>query len=169
MPGQSARVLQLQNYLVPALPHIHELYDFVVSVFIVFQKKVLLIYHKKYNEWLPIGGHIEMDEDPEEALYREIREECGLRVKILALTPEIKHAGVKPLPTPSYMDAHRISKTHRHIAFVYFGISRSGRVKLHTREHREFRWVGLKDLKDPKLRLTKSIYFYCVQALKTTR
>ena len=133
------------------------------------QDKVLLVYHKKYNEWLPIGGHIELDEDPEEALYREIREECGLKVRILAPTPKIGHAGVKPLPTPSYVDAHRISRTHRHIAFVYFGIAGGNRVKLHEREHREFRWVSRKKLKSSEFRLTRSIYFYCVQALKAAQ
>lgn len=151
------------------MPHIHKLYDFVVTVFIVFGDKVLLVYHKRYDEWLPIGGHIELDEDPEQALYREIREECGLAVKILSKAPKIRHAGVKPLPTPSYLDAHRISGRHKHVAFVYFGTARSAKVKLHEREHREFRWVALKDLKSPELRLSRSIYFYCVQALEAAR
>ena len=151
------------------MPHIHKIYDFVVSVFIVSRGQVLLIYHKKYNEWLPIGGHIELDEDPEQALYREIKEECGLRVKILAPTPKVGHRGVKPLPTPSFMDAHRISDTHKHVAFVYFGVTHSQKVKLHEREHREFRWLSLKELKDPEFNLTPSIYFYCVQALKAAR
>ncbi len=148
------------------MSHIHELYDFVVSVFIVHRDKVLLIYHKRYNEWLPIGGHIELNEDPEEALYREIREECGLKVRMLAETPDIKHRGVKPLPTPSYVDAHRIDDHHKHIAFVYFGLSSTDHVKLHTREHREFRWVSKHGLEDSTLKLTRSIRFYCVEALK---
>ncbi len=148
------------------MPHIHELYDFVVSVFIVHKNKVLLIYHKRYNEWLPIGGHIELDEDPEEALYREIKEESGLKVRILARTPDIRHRGVKPLPTPSFVDAHRIDSKHKHIAFVYFGVSSTDRVKLHTREHKELRWLTKVNLKDPRLKLTRSIYFYCLQALK---
>ena len=148
------------------MPHIHELYDFVVSVFIVRKNKVLLIYHKRYNEWLPIGGHIELNEDPEQALYREIREESGLKVKILAPIPPVKHRGVKPIPTPSFVDAHRIDDKHKHIAFVYFGVAASDKVKLHTREHREFRWVGKNELKSRELRLTPSIYFYCLQALK---
>ena len=148
------------------MPHIHDLYDFVISVFIVHRDKVLLIYHKKYSEWLPIGGHIELDEDPEEALYREIKEECGLKVRILAETPPIAHRGVKPLPTPSFVDVHRIDSRHKHIAFVYFGTSSGSRVKLHTREHREFRWLDKEGLKDPQLKLTRSIYFYCLEALK---
>jgi 8-oxo-dGTP pyrophosphatase MutT (NUDIX family) len=148
------------------MPHIHELYDFVVSVFIVCRNRVLLIYHKKYREWLPIGGHIELDEDPEEALYREISEESGLRVKILAPVPNIRHRGVKPLPTPSFVDAHRIGGNHKHIAFIYFGTSKSDQVRLHVREHREFKWLSEADLESPAYRLTKSIRFYSKQALK---
>lgn len=149
------------------MPHIHELYDFVVSVFIVRRGKVLLIDHRRYDEWLPIGGHVELDEDPEEALYREIGEECGLKVRILAATPDIRHDGVKPLPTPSYMDSHRIAGRHRHIAFVYFAKALSSKVTLHVREHREFRWFSAADLDDPRFKLTRSIRFYCRQALKT--
>ncbi len=148
------------------MPHIHDLYDFVVSVFIVHRGKVLLIHHKRYSEWLPIGGHIELDEDPEEALYREIKEESGLKVRILADTPNIHHKGVKPLPTPSFVDAHNIDGYHKHVAFVYFGVSSSDRVKLHTREHSEFRWLNKKELKNPEIKLSRSIYFYCLQALK---
>lgn len=151
------------------MPHIHELYDFVVSVFVVHKNKVLLIYHKKYKEWLPIGGHIELNEDPEEALYREIKEECGLKVRILAHTPPIAHRGVKPLPTPSFVDAHRISDKHKHVAFIYFGTSSSDRVKLHEREHLEFGWFSKKDLKSPRLKLIRSIYFYSCEALKAAR
>lgn len=151
------------------MPHIHRLNDFVISVFIVHRGKVLLVHHRKYNEWLPIGGHVELDEDPEQALYREIKEECGLRVNILAERPRIAHPGVKPLPTPSYMDVHRISATHKHIAHVYFGVSSGDRVKLHSREHKEFGWFGDKELSSPRLKLTRSIKFYCQQALKRAR
>ena len=101
-----------------------------------------------------------MDEDPEQALYREIGEESGLKVKILAERPKIAHPGVKPLLTPSFVDVHRISKTHKHIAFVYLGTSSSARVKLHTREHREFGWFSEKELSSPRLELTRSIRFY---------
>ena len=148
------------------MPHIHDLYDFVVSVFIVHKNKILLVYHKKYQEWLPIGGHIELNEDPEQALYREIQEECGLKVKILAETPPIPHPRLKPIPTPSFVDTHDIDKKHKHIAFVYFGTSKTDRVKLHEREHAEFRWVAKEELKSSRLKLVPSIYFYCLKALE---
>jgi 8-oxo-dGTP pyrophosphatase MutT (NUDIX family) len=148
------------------VPHIHALYDFVVSAFLVRRGRVLLVHHRRYDEWLPLGGHIELDEDPEQALHREIREECGLKARILAKAPAVAHPGVKPLPTPEFMDVHDISPSHKHIAFVYFGVVTSDRVRLHAREHREFRWVSVRQLSDPRLRLTKSIRFYCREALR---
>ena len=56
------------------MPHIHEKIDFTVSLFIVEGEKVLLVHHKKLDRWLPIGGHIELDEDPEQATRGSLRE-----------------------------------------------------------------------------------------------
>lgn len=148
------------------MPHIHRLYDWVVSVFIVHRGKVLLCFHKKYQEWLPVGGHVDLDEDPEEALFKEIREECGLKVRILAEKPSVAHPGVKPVYTPSYVDVHRIKGVHKHIALIYFGTAASDRVRLCEREHAEYRWLSKRELGDPKLSLTRSIRFYCLKALE---
>ena len=72
------------------MPHLHELYDFVVSAFIVHDDKVLLVHHPKYDKWIPMGGHVELDEDPETALFREIEEETGLEVSILSSKPTLE-------------------------------------------------------------------------------
>ena len=55
------------------MPHIHALYDFVITVFIVHEDKVLLVNHPKYDKWIPMGGHIELNEDPETALSGKYR------------------------------------------------------------------------------------------------
>ena len=151
------------------MPHIHRLYDWVVSIFIVCRGRVLLCYHKKYQEWLPVGGHVDLDEHPDEALMKEIREECGLKVKVLAKRPSIAHPGVKPAYTPSYVDVHRIKGVHKHIALIYFGVSKSRRVKLHEREHAAFRWLSKKELESREFALTRSIRFYCRKALEAAR
>lgn len=151
------------------MPHIHERYDFVVSVFVVWRGKVLLVHHKSYDKWLPIGGHIELDEDPEQALYREIAEECGLRVRILAPKPPVSEKGVKPILTPSFVDVHRIKGAHRHVAFIYVGVAKSPRVVLHRKEHREFRWFSASELADRRFALMRSIRFYCRKALEAAR
>ena len=90
------------------MAHIHELIDFTIAAYIVFENKVLLIHHKKLERWLPIGGHIELDETPEDALYREIQEECGLKVEIMSDKPEGHHSNGKYLYTPNYLDIHKI-------------------------------------------------------------
>ena len=40
-----------------------------VYVFDFKKRKFLLIKHKKLKKWLQPGGHIELNEDPEEALF----------------------------------------------------------------------------------------------------
>ncbi len=151
------------------MPHIHRQYDFVVSAFIVHKNRTLLCFHKKYKEWLPVGGHVDLDEDPEQALFKEIREECGLKVRILADRPAIAHPGVKPIYTPAYVDVHRITRVHKHIALIYFATSNSNRVKLEERELKAYRWLSEAELADPKLRLTRSIRFYCRKSLEAAR
>lgn len=90
--------------------HIHKDIDLVASIYIVHNKKVLLIFHKKLQSWLPIGGHIELNEDVFEALMREIKEECGLNVTLLsAALPEVPGISeMKFLPVPAYFDIHDI-------------------------------------------------------------
>jgi 8-oxo-dGTP pyrophosphatase MutT (NUDIX family) len=69
------------------MAHIHEKIDFTVAIFVVQEAKVLLIHHRKLNRWLPLGGHIELDEDPEFAALREAREESGLEVELIGERP----------------------------------------------------------------------------------
>jgi len=54
------------------MPHIHDKIDFTVEVFIVHNNKVLLRKHDKYKIWLSVGGHIELNEDPNQAAIRDV-------------------------------------------------------------------------------------------------
>ena len=55
----------------PNMPHIHDKIDFTVAIFVVHEGRVLVIHHRKLDRWLPLGGHIELDEDPEQAALRD--------------------------------------------------------------------------------------------------
>lgn len=148
--------------------HLHDKIDFVVNAFVVYQDRVLLINHKKLNMWLPVGGHIELDEDPEEAVRREVKEESGLQIKILGSKPALKEAGLhtKSLFVPSYMDIHDYDDNHRHIAFHYFAVTQTDKVKLAKGEHNSIRWFKQSELGDPKWGILPAIQFYAKQALK---
>ena len=54
------------------MPHIHDNIDFTAEVFVVYKGRVLLRKHDKYKMWLSVGGHIEPDEDPNQAAVREV-------------------------------------------------------------------------------------------------
>ncbi|MBC7707729.1 NUDIX domain-containing protein [Polaromonas sp.] len=147
------------------MPHIHELYDFTITVYIVHEDKVLLVNHPRYDKWIPIGGHIELDEDPEMALYREIDEETGLNVRILSTKPSFDSPYTKQLLTPNYIDAHEANPPHKHISFIYFGIADTAALVL-SDEHDDMRWLSTLDLQDERYSLSPDVIFYSEAAIK---
>jgi len=147
------------------MAHIHSLIDFVVTVLIVYKNEVLLVHHKELNKWLPVGGHIELHEDPEEALFREIKEETGLtQVKVLGKKPFFKSKGTKFLYSPIFLDIHEISKNHKHIGLTYFAETKSNKVKLAKKEHKNIHWFTKKELDDSKYNLSPAVRFYAKKA-----
>lgn len=149
------------------MPHIHDKIDFTVSAVIVFKNKVLMIHHKQLNMWLFVGGHVELDEDPEEALYREIKEECGLDVDVVAERADYPAEGKrKPLLTPTFLDIHPVTETHSHINLVYFARATSDKVTLAENEHNDIRWFSEAELDDPQFKLQDDIKFYAREGLR---
>ncbi|TAK96231.1 NUDIX domain-containing protein [Patescibacteria group bacterium] len=118
------------------MPHINELVDWTVEVFIVYQNKVLLRFHDKYQIWLSVGGHVEPNENPNEAALREVREETGLEVKLSdKLLPfQEKTADYEELIPPYFLNIHKISETHRHISLTYFASAESDQIVEPDRE-----------------------------------
>jgi len=149
------------------MAHIHELIDFTVDVFIVYDNKVLLIFHKKHNMWLQIGGHIELHENPNEALFREVKEECGLEIEIVGKKePEMQVQGHTFLYAPSFMNIHDINQTHKHIALVYIAKAKSDKFVLAEREHNDIRWFSSEDLENPEFNINEAVKFYAKEALE---
>ncbi len=148
------------------MAHINDLIDFTISAFIVHEDKVLLVHHKKLNTWLPVGGHIELDEDPEQALHREIKEECGLVVQVCGQHEDIDSSHIKSLIPPMFLDIHKISDTHRHVGMIYFATSKTDKVKLAEQEHNDIRWFTKEDLEADKNDLLDNVVFYGKKALE---
>jgi len=108
------------------MAHIHEKIDFTVAIFVVHDGEILLIHHRKLDKWLPLGGHIELDEDPEQAALREAKEESGLEVELLGERPPTTGPGTRPLIAPRFLDIHRINDMHEHIGMMYWARPRVG-------------------------------------------
>ena len=148
------------------MAHIHEKIDFTVEIFVVHQGKVLVVHHRNLNKWLPLGGHIELDEDPETAALREAKEESGLDVDLLGERPPTTESGLRALIAPRFLDIHRITDTHDHIGMVYWARPKNGRLKLSASEHHDIRWCSSDELDLLEPRMTSAVKWYCRQALK---
>jgi len=145
------------------MPHIHEQIDFTVEVFVVHKNTVLLRMHDKYGIWLSVGGHIELDEDPNQAALREVKEEVGLDVELYD-TREFKEDTEQftELVAPVSLNRHRISEKHEHLGLIYFAKAESNNV-VPEKEKDEWRWCTKEDLE--KMDLQKNVRFYAHRAL----
>lgn len=151
------------------MAHIHEKIDFTVAIFVVHADRVLLVHHRKLNRWLPLGGHIELDEDPEQAALREGKEESGLDLELVGERPPTTEPGTRALIAPRFLDIHRITDTHEHIGLIYFARPRSGSVELAAEEHHDIRWCADEELDRLEPPMTGAVKWYCRQALKELR
>jgi ADP-ribose pyrophosphatase YjhB (NUDIX family) len=149
------------------MPHIHEKIDFTVSAYIVYKDKVLLRKHDKYKMWLGPGGHIELDEDPNEAIIREAKEEVGLDIILFDnRSPEEKH--VHDLIAPRFLNRHPVSENHEHIDLVYFATAENDAVRHGDGElSDEIKWFTARELEDPQYGIKEGVKLHAKKALQT--
>lgn len=112
------------------MTHIHTKpgqHDHTVCAYIVRldgpEPRVLLHMHRKLHMLLAIGGHIELDETPWQALQYELAEESGYRLGQLTLLQprqRIKTLSDATLhPYPIAINTHSITPTHKHTDIAY--------------------------------------------------
>jgi len=135
------------------MAHIHELYDFTTSAFIMHptDPKLLLLHHKKLNSWLQPGGHIELNENPLQALHHELEEETGLTpdmYTILEPADSPKTSGTSvTLPLPFYVSDHRFNDVHRHIDMTYLVHSNTDTLTTTPDGAHAIKWLTLDEIR----------------------
>jgi len=149
--------------------HRHDKIDFTAEVFVVYQDKVLLRMHDKYKMWLGVGGQIELDEDPNEAAVREVKEETGLDVALAdGLRPfKREMPDYHELIPPTFMNRHHVSDGHEHITLIYFARSRGNAVVMPDghEESEETKWFTREELEKNEYGIAETIRVYAVRAL----
>jgi 8-oxo-dGTP pyrophosphatase MutT (NUDIX family) len=130
----------------------------------VYGNKVLLVNHPRYDKWIPVGGHVELDEDPDATLAREIQEETGLSVRVLGEKPDIDTDHGNFLIAPRFMHVHEANPPHKHIALIYFVVSDSPDFVL-SDEHTAAAWVDEDELESNSYGLTEDVIFLCRSAI----
>lgn len=154
------------------MAHIHQKIDFTVSAFIVHPDldKILLVHHKKFNGWLQIGGHIELDEDSDTALLREIEEECGLKVKLLTDAPGKAGPTAKVLHRPNFVYIHETyTKKHYHLDLRYVCLAKTTNITLEKEAHNDIRWFTRHELYRPEYGIAPHDRWYYLEAIKIAK
>ncbi len=97
---------------------------FTATGFVVHDGSVALHFHRKLRLWLPPGGHVEPDEDPVQAVLREIKEETGLDATVVPTSPVLGLGypiHVHPPYTILVEDIDDpVQGFHHHIDMIYF-------------------------------------------------
>jgi len=121
--------------------------EFISTVFVVKDGKVLMTWNKKVNNWIPIGGHVEKNELPCDSVIREAKEESGLDIELISLS----ESETGNLAQPVHIHLDHIKEDHEHINLIYFGIVKGGECFEIDDEGKELRWFSKEDLKKEKL------------------
>ena len=151
------------------MPHLHEKIDFTASAYVVHKNTVLLRKHDKFNVWLHVGGHIELDEDPNQAVIRETKEEVGLDVSLVGHTRTFDDAKDEiELIAPRFLNRHSAGAGHEHIDLVYFATSKTNVVSPADNHEKssEIKWFTKEELLDQKLEIWERVRDYALTALK---
>jgi 8-oxo-dGTP pyrophosphatase MutT (NUDIX family) len=135
---------------------------FTVAVFVVWEGKVLLHWHRKLGMWLPPGGHIEQDELPDEAAVREALEETGVEVELRGEKREDVEDPVQ-LRRPAGVQLENIGPGHQHIDLIYFATP-TGPTNIHPNyEEDKVGWYGPDAWDD--MRVNAEVRGWCARAL----
>ena len=118
---------------------------FTATGIVLHHDRVLLVEHAKLKWWLPPGGHIDPNEDPVQAVLREVREETGLDCEIIS--PVVfAHEAIQVLPAPFTILVEDLSEGGemvQHIDCIYIlrPRSRPSDISAAEREVTGIRWV----------------------------
>lgn len=154
------------------MAHIHEKIDFTAEVFVVYGNKVLLRKHDKYGIWLSVGGHIELDEDPNEAAMREVKEEVGLDVELWDPrggsnnSDEFYRELIPPVSMGRHSAKHPTRTDHEHVPLVFFARAKGDAVSVQYDGDRsdEWKWFSREELDSTDLR--ENVRAYAKRALE---
>lgn len=112
--------------------------DISVTALILWEGKVLLVQRANDEDFLPnyweqAGGKVELEENQEEAIVREVREETGIEISPIRAYHQFK-----------YM--HRNGRVIHEFAYICELI---GKQKINlSSEHQNFKWLVLEELKE---------------------
>lgn len=116
--------------------------EFVSTVYIVKDGKVLMTFNKNVGKFIPVGGHLDENELPCEAAIREAKEESGFDIELINLG-KLKHQNLKQ---NFDIQLDEIKPDHHHINLSYIGKVIGGEKFEKSDEDTELRWFSAEEI-----------------------
>lgn len=88
----------------------------------VERARMLMVFHKGLQCWLPPGGHVDPDEFPSDTVLREVQEETGVTAchsEKPSLDLQLNGSTETQLPTPFAMAAQLIPESYKDIEHIH--------------------------------------------------
>jgi len=123
-------------------------HEFISTVFVVQNNKVLLNFNNKCKVWVPIGGHIEKNEKPCESVIREAKEESGLDIELVDPYKKFENANMMQ---PVALRLDHITDTHKHMNLTYFGKIVGGKFREISDDGAPSKWFSKQDLLETEM------------------
>lgn len=131
---------------------------FTASAFVIDERKrVLLLWHRKMQRWMPPGGHVDPNELPQDAAVRECKEETGLDISLRHdhqpdfFTSHPEEGRMLISPTMMFLEeipANGQHPAHQHMDFVFVAhpLDPLQPLAIDTHEAADLRWFTLDEV-----------------------
>ncbi len=138
----------------------------VTTIYLVREdKKVLLTFNKNLSTWIPVGGHIEIGETPEEAILREVLEETGFDFDFLNEPEQFDENRVKIIK-PHRIQIEKVPHHNHHMNFVFIGKCKKWHEREENDENEKLRWFSEQELLEEKNQFLESVLDLALKAIK---
>lgn len=124
---------------------------FTASALVENRGEFLLLYHRKLGMWLYPGGHVEADEEPQDAALRELEEEAAITASLVCCRPlrgmpvQLEVSTTAELPMPLSILCEQIPDKdgghHWHIDMIYLARADDAQ-RVHVRSDTKAIWAG---------------------------
>lgn len=125
--------------------------EFAVAGYLIKNRKILLIHHKKLNMWLPPGGHVDEGETPDETLLREFKEELGINVYLKNIVrTNFEFPIIKECAVPFYTNAHSVGDHVHYCNYYLCSQKEESKININSKEINKYDWFSEIDLLQKK-------------------
>ena len=130
------------------------------------KKKVLMCYHRLYNSWAWLGGHVDGDSDLKRVVLKEIKEESGI-TDIKFLSKDI--FSLEILTVNGHIKKREYVSSHLHLNFTFL-LEADTNLKLSIKpdENSDLNWIDIEDIsvKSTEKWFVDNIYSKLIEKVK---